>query len=112
MPEQTIRTASCIDTIADLESKLPKEIEVTTFASSSDSLMMTFSLPTKEDVAALIVNLRKVENFSNVIVTAVTEEIEENKDTHVKTSKVNSQVTCIYGVNPYLQAEEEAAAAE
>lgn len=93
------------DVIEELEQKLPRDVEVVTLSASTEQLSMTIQVPTKEEAAAAIINLRTFENFSDVAVSALTEE----KDEESGESVVSFTAVCTYGMNPALIVEEEAA---
>lgn len=93
------------DVIAELEEKLPKNVEVTTFSANATQLSMTLQLANKEEAAAALINLRTFDSFSNVETYAVS----ETEDEESGVSTVSLAVVCTYGENPALVAEDVAA---
>ena len=92
------------DVFVELEEKLPKNVEVSSFNANDTQLNMAMSVKTKEEAVGTILKLRTFDNFENVEINAISEsEDEESGETTVTFS-----VTCIYGVNPALLVEEEA----
>ena len=62
---------------------------------------IAFTVASKEEAAASIINLRSFDCFSDVLVTAISEVV----DDETKTSHVELTAECTYGVNPALEAE-------
>ncbi len=92
-------------TIEEMEAKLPSNIQINSFNVSPDTVAFSFRVKSKEEAAALIVQLRTFSCFSNVIVSSITDI--QNEETGE--SYVESQALCTYGVNPWIAAEEEPA---
>ena len=94
------------DLITELEQKLPKDVEVNGFNVSTTGLTLNFSVASKEEAAAAIINLRGFDCFSDVLVTGITEVTDEEANT----SHVELSAECTYGTNPALVVDDEAAA--
>ena len=96
------------ETIEELEAKLPADIQVNSFNVTTDTIALTFRVSSKEEAAAMIVQLRTFRSFSNVLVSSIVEV--NNEETGEK--YVESQAICTYGENPWLEPEEEATTEE
>ena len=92
------------DLIGQLEQKLPKDVEVTSLNVTTTGVSLAFSVANKEEAAASIINLRAMDCFSDVLVTAVTEVTDEEAGT----SHVELTADCTYGTNPALLVDETA----
>lgn len=66
--------------LAELEEKLPKDVELTEFASDDKECMMTMRVADKETAAGVINNLRAFDSLLNVTVETIAEEY-DNEDT-------------------------------
>ncbi|MBR4760270.1 MAG: hypothetical protein IK078_09015 [Lachnospiraceae bacterium] len=98
------------ETIEEMEKKLPSSIQVNAINATTDSFILTFTVATKEEVAAAVLSLRTFDNFSDVQITAVNE-VEEELDDQGRVlaePRVETQVVCTYGTNPALVEEQTA----
>ena len=86
------------DTIAELEEKLPSDVVVDALTVNLTNISISMSVSTKEEAAATIVNLRTFDNFSDVQVTSIT----EDKDEETGATAVTFTAVCVYGTNPAL----------
>lgn len=105
-----------LDFLAELEEKMPSEVEMTDFSSNDTEGVMTMRVEDKETAAGIIKNLRAFESVDNVIVESI---IEEELDADVegtienRKTTISFTVTCIYRVEPPVApvtAAQEAAA--
>ena len=94
------------DVFAELEQKLPKNVQVNSLSANETQLVMMMQVKSKEEAVGTILKLRTFENFAAVDVTTITEE--EDEETGEIT--VAFSATCTYGVNPELLVETEEAA--
>ena len=96
--------------IDELEKKMPSNIEVDSMNVTQTGLIMTFTVATKEEAAAIVVNMRTFECFSDVQMMSIQNtdvETDENGNP-VGDPRVEAQVICTYGENPYLQPADDA----
>lgn len=93
------------DTIAELEEKLPASVEVDQFSATLTTLTISMTVDSKEEAAAAIVNLRTFENFSDVQVSSISEEENEESGATV----VSFTAVCTYGTNPALIEQNDVA---
>ena len=91
------------DTIAELEEKLPSDVVVDALTVNLTNISISMSVSTKEEAAATIVNLRTFDNFSDVQVTSIT----EDKDEETGATAVTFTAVCVYGTNPALLAVDD-----
>ena len=91
------------DTIAELEEKLPSDVVVDALTVNLTNISISMSVSTKEEAAATIVNLRTFDNFSDVQVTSIT----EDKDDETGATAVTFTAVCVYGTNPALLAVDD-----
>ena len=96
--------------IDELERKMPSNIEVDSLNVTQTGLIMTFSVATKEEAAAVVVNMRTFESFSDVQMMSIqnTETEVDDNGNPIGDPRVEAQVICTYGENPYLAPEEDA----
>lgn len=90
-------------TIAELEEKLPSDVEVVTMTANLTTVTISMNVSTKEEAAAAIVNLRTFDNFSDVQVASFSETENEESGEAV----VTFVAVCTYGTNPALVVEDE-----
>jgi type IV pilus assembly protein PilM len=78
--------------IAELEEKMPKDISLTAFSSSSASVDFTGTTKSYEDIAAFAINLGEIECIDNTFIQSIS----ENKDEDTGDTTYDFTVTCIY----------------
>ncbi len=102
-----------VETIAELEKKMPSSIELNSFNATQDSISLAFSVATKEDAAAAVMYLRTFENFSSVEMASLVQ-VEQDTDSEgvaIGQPRYETQVICTYGVNEALVSDEGSAEA-
>lgn len=90
---------------SEMEAKFPKDTTVTSMTVTEDGITMSIKVPDKKSVAKTLVEFRQMEYFSEVSINAVS----ETKDAQTGELQTDYVIECLYGENPYLAAEEEAA---
>lgn len=113
-----------LDFLAELEEKMPRDVELTDFSSDDEQCIMTMRVVDKETAAGVIKNLREFESLGNVTVESIIEESEDDNDNdsvpfEERETTVSFTVTCKYVVETLTapvstaqaQAEAEAAVA-
>lgn len=78
--------------ITELEDKMPKNISITAFTSSSSGISLTGKAKTYEDIAAFAINLKDIECIENTFIPSVSQTV--NDETGDET--YDFSVTCIY----------------
>lgn len=93
-----------------LEKDVPTDAELTSMSVDYEKVVLNVNLPHKRAAAQLVMNLRKIDSFSDVLVTSLT----KMQQTDAENSKdvFSTSITCTYGVNPSIIADAEAEAAE
>lgn len=89
---------SILDFLAELEKKLPADVELTDFTSDDEMCSMTMRVDDKETAAGVINNLRAFNSVSNVVVDSITEESPEDG---TDLSLESSDTICYFSVNCY-----------
>lgn len=92
------------DLIETLEKELPSVTDLTSLSVSTEAITIGVNVPHKRAAAQLIMNLREIESFSNVNLTALQKVVDNNEGGEAYFS---TTITCVYGVNPYIQVAEE-----
>lgn len=92
-----------VDLIEVLEQKMPTNSDLDRFSVTPETVIMDVRVDSKRAAAQFIMNLRRIEGFSDVNITSLnlTEGDETISDYYSTT------ITCRYGVNPYLRMDEE-----
>lgn len=85
-----------------IENALPTDTAVKSLGIDSTGMTINMTLNNKREAAAAIINLRTLDAFSDVSVTGIT----QNEIEGVVT--VDMTVTCVYGINPALAADQAA----
>ena len=90
-----------LEFFAELEQKLPSDVEVSEFTSDESQCVITMRVADKETAAGVIDNLRTFESLSDVVVENITEEStleSDNKTLNSDNTTVVFTVTCTYVV--------------
>lgn len=87
------------------EKVLPASTQVTNLTAESDTLSMTMRVGNKKEAASTLIALREYENFSDVTLTSI--QVESEEEDSVVREYVEFTVICTYGFNPNLEAEQE-----
>lgn len=86
-----------------LEQKSPTSLEFQNINVDNEKLTLNVLVPHKRAAAQFVMNLRTIECFSDVQVTALTKR--SNTDENAITEVYETTVTCTYGLNPSLMEE-------
>lgn len=81
--------------LAELEEKLPKDVELTEFSSNDEMCVMTMRVADKETASGIINKLRDFTSISSVTVESIVEETDEEQ---MATGKIYFTITCYYNV--------------
>ncbi|MCR4691505.1 MAG: hypothetical protein K5739_09190 [Lachnospiraceae bacterium] len=103
-----------IETIRQLEQKMPSGIEVDTINATEESVTLTFTVASKEEAALAVMNLRGFECFSDVQMASLSQvdaDVDEAGNL-ISTPRFETQIICMYGVNPELLNEDGGEAQE
>ena len=96
-----------METIDQVEKLLPSETWVLSMEVTNESITLGLNFKTKKEVAKTVMNLRKIEAFSAVSSTGITEVLEDDGSTTVATS-----IVCTYGTNEATVEQTEPATSE
>ncbi len=86
--------------IGELEEKMPSEILVLSATCTRETVSMNITVPSYDEVAVVLVQLRTFESLSGIGISSVAESVDE-----AGVSSVSFSVSCVYGTNPYIPAE-------
>ena len=106
-----------IDFFAELEQKLPAEVEVTQFSSDDEQCVMAMRVSDKDTAAKVIDTLREFESVDTVCVSLLKEESDDSdiSGLEVTNTMVSFEISCVYSQGADLEkpssAAERAAAA-
>lgn len=91
--------------IETLEKELPSVTDLTSLSVSTENISISVNVPHKRAAAQLVMNLREIESFSEVSMTALSlvQGDGEGAEDYFTTA-----ITCTYGMNPYIAVAEEA----
>jgi Tfp pilus assembly PilM family ATPase len=96
-----------LDFLAELEKKLPSDVEMTEFYSDDTNVIMTMKVADKETAAGVIKNIREFETLESVVVESIVEETvdtDTNTETEINTESetyISFTITGQYLVNEY-----------
>lgn len=85
--------------ISELEEKMPSEILILSATCTRDSVSMNITVPSFDDVAVVLVQLRTFQSINNLNISSVSEAVDE-----AGVSSVSFSISCNYGTNPYIPA--------
>lgn len=97
-----------VELIDVLEQKMPSNSDLDRFSVTADSVILDVRVDSKRAAAQFVMNLRRIEGFSDVSVSSLT----KNKNEDTGEDYYSTTITCRYGVNPYLRLDEQALADE
>lgn len=84
----------------ELEVKMPSRLILMSASCTRQGVVLNITVPTMEDAAAVMVQLRTFQSLGNLRLASIT----ENQD-ETGLSYINFSVSCEYGINPYFPAE-------
>jgi Na+-transporting NADH:ubiquinone oxidoreductase subunit NqrC len=94
-----------LDFLAELEKKLPSDVEMTEFYSDDTNVIMTMKVADKETAAGVIKNIREFETLESVVVESIvdnTADTDTNIDTDTEAETgVSFTITGQYFVSEY-----------
>ncbi len=76
---------SILDFLAELEEKMPRDVELTNFTSDDEMCVMTMRVADKETAAGVINNLRAFDSVADVVVENINEEVIEDGGVQTQT---------------------------
>lgn len=82
--------------LAELEEKLPSDVEMTEFGSDEDSCVMTMRVSDKETAAGVIKNIRGFESLMHVVVESIEEEMPQEGDSAKLEAAINEDGKTVY----------------
>lgn len=80
--------------LAELEEKMPKDVEMTEFSSNDEMCVMTMRVVDKETASGVINKLRDFTSISAVTVESIVEETDAEEQ--IQTGKIYFTITCYY----------------
>ena len=93
--------------ISELEKKMPKDIVISSFTSSLDSVVMNVDVSSKQELANVLQKLRSFDSISSVSISGATENVDDEN-----ISTVTFAVTCLYKTFDEMKAEEATSASK
>ena len=90
--------------IETLEKELPSVAALTSLDVSTENITINVNVPHKRAAAQLVMNLREIECFSDVSITALSKSQDQNEGSE---EFYTTAITCTYGMNPYIEVTEE-----
>lgn len=91
--------------LAELEEKLPADVEVSQFSSDDEQCVMVMKVADKETAAGVISKLREFESIDSVNVDTIREESEdtEKKGLDISETVISFEISCIYAQGSDLE---------
>lgn len=90
--------------IETLEKELPSVADLTNLDVTTEDITINVNVPHKRAAAQLVMNLREIECFSDVSITALAKSADQNEGSE---EFYTTAITCTYGMNPYIETVEE-----